>query len=69
MPQAIASVNKTGMWSFAITKKFIEMHVLSRYNTRFLKEPTLLIIDSYSAHLKLKTDEAFQVGLVNRFTR
>lgn len=46
-------VNQTGMWGEELVASFIEKHILSRPETRFAREPVLLIIDSFSAHLKL----------------
>lgn len=46
-------VNKTGMWSEELTCAFFEKYILSRRETRFAKDPVLVIIDSFSAHLKL----------------
>ncbi|KAG0441987.1 hypothetical protein DMUE_0640 [Dictyocoela muelleri] len=46
-------VNKTGMWSEEITSAFFEKYILSRLETRISREPIMVIIDSFSAHLKL----------------
>lgn len=47
-------VNKTGMWSEELARSFMENHILSRPETRFAREPVLIIMDSFSAHLKLE---------------
>ncbi|KAG0441498.1 hypothetical protein DMUE_1011 [Dictyocoela muelleri] len=41
------------MWSENLVNSFFERYILSRFETRFAHEPTLVIIDSFSAHLKV----------------
>jgi hypothetical protein len=51
-------VNVTGMWSEIITEQFIKQHILTRAATQFSREPVLLIIDSFGAHLMM--DKKFE---------
>jgi hypothetical protein len=47
----IADVNKTGMWSTPMVKKFIDDQLIPKIRSR-TDEPCLIIFDSYPAHLK-----------------
>lgn len=51
-PNVYVDVNKTGMWSTAILKDFLDNHLLDRIQSCF-REPVLIILDSYGAHCKL----------------
>lgn len=57
-------VNKTGMWREELVCSFFEKHIPSRYKTSLLREPILVILESFSAHLKIgKKYEKFNVYL------
>jgi hypothetical protein len=49
----LVAVNETGMWSTNILEKYVEEILLKRPQTSLLKEPVLLIIDSYGPHINL----------------
>ena len=65
-PNVHCQVNKTGMWSFEITKRWFDRVIFSDSAcSAFSREHTLLIIDSFSAHVILiETDELFKSKLV-----
>lgn len=52
-------VNKSGMWSTNILKDFLDDFLLDRIQT-FFREPVVLILDSYGAHLKLLSGEVLK---------
>lgn len=63
----LVEVNKTGMWNDDILLQFVKDAVISRMETSFLREPILLIIDSYGVHIKLaesKNLEKFNIFTV-----
>lgn len=45
--------NETGMWSELILKKYLKNVILKRPQTSLLKQPTLLLLDSYPVHVKV----------------
>ncbi|KAG0431477.1 hypothetical protein DMUE_5558 [Dictyocoela muelleri] len=51
--KVLVDLNSTGIWSVQLTSPFIERNILSIPETMFAREPVLLIMDSFSAHLKL----------------
>ncbi|KAG0424208.1 hypothetical protein DMUE_6104, partial [Dictyocoela muelleri] len=51
--KVLVDLNLTGMWSVQLTSSFIKRNILSRPETMFAREPVLLIMDSFSEHLKL----------------
>jgi hypothetical protein len=49
----LIDVNKTGMWNDDIAMRFIENSIISRAKTRFHRQPVLLNMYRYGAHVKL----------------
>jgi hypothetical protein len=60
--EVLVAVNETGMWSTDILENYVEEILLKRPQTSLLKEPVLLIIDSYGVHINLaKTSRSVQI--------
>ncbi|KAL3698348.1 hypothetical protein R1sor_012424 [Riccia sorocarpa] len=51
--KCLVDVNGSGMWNAEILMDYCKNNILSRRETAFSREPTLLIIDSYGEHVKL----------------
>jgi hypothetical protein len=49
----LVDVNKTGMWNDDITMRFIENSIIFRSETRFHRQPVLLIMDQYSIYVNI----------------
>jgi hypothetical protein len=49
----LVDVNKTGMWNDNITMRFIKNSIICRAETRFHRQPVLLIMYQYGAHVKI----------------
>ena len=58
-PRCLVDVNVTGMWAGNILKEWLNEVILKRPATAMYRQPTLLIMDSYTVHKKLLTDKAY----------
>ena len=46
-------VNNSVMWNEEIFKKYLKEVILRRYQTSMLKQPVILMVDSYPVHKKV----------------
>lgn len=52
-------VNETGMWSVQIVRKWFTNTIFNRPATALYRQKTLVLMDSYGAHIKLLEDTEF----------
>jgi DDE superfamily endonuclease len=56
----LVDVNKTGMWNDDITMRIIENSIISQAETRFHRQPVLLIMDQYGTHFKISESKILE---------
>ncbi|KAL3701566.1 hypothetical protein R1sor_019588 [Riccia sorocarpa] len=49
----LVDVNQAGMWNDEVLLDYVKATVLNRHENAFLREPTLLVLDSYGVHVRL----------------
>jgi hypothetical protein len=59
-PSLRVQVNSTGMWSGAILDDYMKNVILKRPETQLLKQPVLLVIDSFSPHVALANSKKYE---------
>ncbi|KAG5677538.1 hypothetical protein PVAND_007290 [Polypedilum vanderplanki] len=57
-----ADVNETGMWSTALLESYLQNVIYKRKETSLLRQPVLLILDSFASHIKVATSKKFERG-------
>jgi Tc5 transposase DNA-binding domain/DDE superfamily endonuclease/CENP-B N-terminal DNA-binding domain len=58
--KTMVAVNPTGMWSKQILDSYMQEVILKRPATSLLREPVLLIIDSYGPHIELAESRKYE---------
>jgi hypothetical protein len=56
----VVVVNNTGIWSMEVLVKYVDNILLKRPETSLLKEPVLLIMDSYGPHITLMQSKKYE---------